>query len=58
MQYGQPWLPALVIAANVSYFAGPHVVEGEPASGPTQPAYRVSVAGSIEMRAGLRTPIT
>ena len=38
MQYGQPRLPALVMAANVSYFAGPQVVEGALASGPTQPA--------------------
>ncbi len=58
MQYGQPWLPALVIAANVSYLAGPQVVLGAPASGPTQPAYSVSVDLSTEIRAGLRTPIT
>src|SRR5690606_21787991 len=58
MQYGQPWLPALVMAAKVSYLAGPQVVDCCPASGPTQPAERMSVAGSPELRAGLRTPIT
>ncbi len=46
------------MAANVSYFAGPQVVEGALASGPTQPAYRVSVAVSTEIRAGFLTPIT
>ncbi|CAM5588008.1 hypothetical protein SALBM311S_04302 [Streptomyces alboniger] len=58
MQYGQPRLLALVITAKVSYLAGPQVVDGALASGPTQPAYRVSVCLSTEMRAGLRTPIT
>ena len=47
-----------MIAAKVSYFAGPQVALGSAASGPTQPAYRVSVFLSTEIRDGLRTPIT
>lgn len=58
MQYGQPRLLALVMTANVSYLAGPQVVEGAEASGPTQPAYRMSVCRSTKIRAGFLTPIT
>src|SRR5918992_3417614 len=58
MQYGQPRLPALVMTAAVSYLAGPQVVFGLPASGPTQPASSQLVSGSTASRVGLRTPIT
>src|SRR6266496_4565153 len=58
MQYGQPWLPALVMIVAVSYLAGPSSGLGFDASGPTQPAVSQLVSGSIAIRAMLRTPIT
>src|SRR4051794_29709058 len=58
MQYGQPWLPAEVRIVAVSYFAGPHVSLGPPASGPTHPAVSQLFTLSQASRAMLRTPIT
>src|SRR5690242_14571986 len=57
MQYGQPKLPGAVITTAVSYFAGPQVRLGDPASGPTQPASSHLFFASYASRVGLRTPI-
>ncbi len=58
MQYGQPWLPAEVMIVAVSYFAGPQVSLGTPASGPTHAAFSQLFTGSHWSREMLRTPIT